>query len=274
MVLVIMLALLGVGFALWSDTLVIEGQVQTGEVDMAFSPCETNDPEDTFDPGYEKHVASCECALKQGELNDQADNGPDKLSIRVFDGYPSYRCRVTYDMTNIGSVPVHLYSVFEDYDPNALDVEQACVDEAGAPVELDHQLHPEESVDCIIDLHVLQPAPENETLWLHKEYWWGQFNEEVIRVEGGPWVFSGYGWGGWSCPAGYTVVGGGFEPPDATVEYSGPAQPGESGGTPLATYPVYPHYTYTPPETGWVVQNDNDSESILVFALCAGPVGP
>jgi hypothetical protein len=32
---------------------------------------------------------------------------------------------------------------------------------------------------------------------------------------------------------------------------------------------VYPHYTFTPPETGWVVQNNNDSETITIFVICA-----
>ena len=36
-VLVIMLALLGVGYALWSETLTISGTVSTGEVDVEFS---------------------------------------------------------------------------------------------------------------------------------------------------------------------------------------------------------------------------------------------
>ena len=37
MILVIALALLGVGYSLWSETLTIEGNVQTGEVDVALS---------------------------------------------------------------------------------------------------------------------------------------------------------------------------------------------------------------------------------------------
>jgi len=87
--------------------------------------------------------------------------------------------------------------------------------------------------------------------------------EWVVRVESPELAFGPNGWGGWSCPVDTHVVGGGYEPGTATVQFSGPAKAGE----PL--YPVYPHYTYIPPETGWVVQNDNDGESITVFALCA-----
>jgi hypothetical protein len=72
------------------------------------------------------------------------------------------------------------------------------------------------------------------------------------------------GWGGWSCPAGTHVVGGGYLPGTASVQISEAAQPGSISGL----YPVYPHYTYTPPETGWVVQNDDDSEDITIFVDC------
>ena len=37
MILVIALAFLGVGYALWSETLTISGTVSTGEVDVEFS---------------------------------------------------------------------------------------------------------------------------------------------------------------------------------------------------------------------------------------------
>jgi len=83
-----------------------------------------------------------------------------------------------------------------------------------------------------------------------------------VRYESPPLVFGPNGWGGWSCPAGTTVVGGGFEPSTATVLFSGPAMP----GAPM--YPTYPHYTFGAGETGWVVQNDNDQETITVFVIC------
>jgi hypothetical protein len=82
------------------------------------------------------------------------------------------------------------------------------------------------------------------------------------RYESPPLGFGPGGWGGWSCPAGTEVIGGGYEPSTATVAFSGPAKPGE------AMYPVYPHHTFAAGETGWVVQNDNDQETITVFVIC------
>jgi len=78
-----------------------------------------------------------------------------------------------------------------------------------------------------------------------------------------PMVFGPTGWGGWSCPAGTTLIDGGYEPSTATVAFSAAAKPGE------AMYPAYPHYVFGSGETGWVVQNDNDTETITVFVVCA-----
>jgi hypothetical protein len=84
-----------------------------------------------------------------------------------------------------------------------------------------------------------------------------------VRYESPAMVFGPNGWGGWSCPAGTTVIAGGYEPGSATVAFSGPAKPGE------AMYPTYPHHTFAAGETGWVVQNDNDQETITVFVICS-----
>ena len=92
--------------------------------------------------------------------------------------------------------------------------------------------------------------------------------KETTRVESGVFNFGPLGWGGWSCPAGTTVVGGGYEPADATVLISEAAKPGSESGL----YPVYPHYTFTPPETGWVVQNSNTSQALTVYAICIASV--
>ncbi len=88
--------------------------------------------------------------------------------------------------------------------------------------------------------------------------------KDTTRVESSPLSFGALGWGGWSCPAGTTVVGGGYEPADAVVLISEAAKEGSASGL----YPVYPHYTFTPPETGWVVQNSNTPQTLTVYALC------
>lgn len=83
-----------------------------------------------------------------------------------------------------------------------------------------------------------------------------------VRYESPPMAFGPNGWGGWSCPVGTTVIGGGYEPSTATVAFSAAAKPGEP------MYPTYPHHTFAAGEAGWVVQNDNDQETITVFVIC------
>ena len=81
---------------------------------------------------------------------------------------------------------------------------------------------------------------------------------ETIRVESPPLLFGPFGWGGWSCPAGTTAVGGGYEPPNATVQISQIAAPGS----------VFPHHTFGPQETGWVVQNGPFGQALTVYVIC------
>ena len=72
--------------------------------------------------------------------------------------------------------------------------------------------------------------------------------------------FGDGGWGGWSCPAGKIVTGGGFEGEDP-VAVSAPGLPGVE----------WPHYTFGPDEYGWVIQDYGNSagQSLKVYAICA-----
>jgi hypothetical protein len=75
-------------------------------------------------------------------------------------------------------------------------------------------------------------------------------------------VFGDGGFGGWSCPAGKTVIGGGFEATNP-VAVSAPGTPGS----------VWPHYTFPAGESGWVVRDAQDGagNTITVYAVCADP---
>ena len=88
---------------------------------------------------------------------------------------------------------------------------------------------------------------------------------EVMRFFSPPLDFGPMGWGGWSCPTGMHAVGGGHNLADVTA--AGIAQPGATVGG--FTYPTFPHYTFPAGETGFVVQNDNDTEEDrTVFVDC------
>lgn len=122
--LVVMLAALGVGYALWFEDLKIHGEVTTGELDVQFSlydPIEwfsnegnipiENVPESKFD------TVNCSSAfveynglLDSPESSGQPpDDGPEVIQFSVEGMYPSYHCLLQFDITNTGTVPVHFY---------------------------------------------------------------------------------------------------------------------------------------------------------------------
>lgn len=89
----------------------------------------------------------------------------------------------------------------------------------------------------------------------------GDYCITPITVESSMLNFSSTGWGGWSCPAGTKVIGGTTDCIES-LAISQPAKPG------VGTYPNYPHYTYTPPEEGWVVQNGGTPQSCKIYVDC------
>ncbi|HLB50485.1 MAG TPA: hypothetical protein VJL59_25980 [Anaerolineales bacterium] len=111
MILIVALATIGVAYGMWSETLIIKGEVHTGEVDVAFSPpwvieiVEWNGKLQE-EPKVKAPYASCEAWLEDGD-EGQSD-GDELLRIKVTDAYPSYHCFVFYDVSNIGTVPVHI----------------------------------------------------------------------------------------------------------------------------------------------------------------------
>lgn len=85
-----------------------------------------------------------------------------------------------------------------------------------------------------------------------------------IYIESPVMNFSGTGWGGWSCPEGTHILAGGYYPAEHTVLISEAAKPGSESGL----YPVYPHYTFSEGEEGWVVQNGGEAASLQIWIMC------
>jgi hypothetical protein len=57
--LVVGVASLGLAERLWSQTLSVEGTVDTEDMNVEFTDAYTNDDIGSIDPGYDKDVASC-----------------------------------------------------------------------------------------------------------------------------------------------------------------------------------------------------------------------
>jgi hypothetical protein len=99
-IILIILASIGVSYGLWSEILIIDGTVQTGEVYAEWIDCWCMDMGD--DPrgpvGNLKDVGSTTCTI---DVED-----PRIMHVTVFNGYPSYYndCKVSF--MNSGTVPV------------------------------------------------------------------------------------------------------------------------------------------------------------------------
>jgi len=267
-ILVIALALVGVGYAFWSETLTISGTVQTGEVDVQFS---TYDPVECVDtqaglcqPEPSEKADAANCTVTQIGSTDPNDNGVSKLVVTATGMYPSWHCKVSFDVTSTGNVPVHV-----ELPKPVGDIPVWVATDLATCYTNNVQLEQTESTGkCTLDIHFTNAqAPEENSI----PYTFGwtilakQWNEEpdVITVTSSMLDFGPTGWGGWSCPADHKYVVGGTTNCALALTSSQWAKPG------VGMYPVYPHYTYTAPETGWVVQNGAVGQSCQILVDCS-----
>ena len=171
----------GVAFALWADVLKIHIEVNTGNVDVQFGSYskmeyvgfpasgggwsfvpEGSDPE-------AKDVGQCTVRLQDIENEEShnpspaGDNDLD-LNITITNGYPGYKCEVTFEVKNTGTIPVKLY--FFDQSGNRLTPLPATftIDDA-VMCTLDGkdgaQVHPDTSATYTLSCVVQQSASED-----------------------------------------------------------------------------------------------------------------
>ncbi|NPV08269.1 MAG: hypothetical protein HPY83_09970 [Anaerolineae bacterium] len=113
LVIVVALALMGVAYALWTDTLEVSGTVNTGEVEAVVILGEVdegryvnNGVNDDLE-AESRDVALCRATLGAGPLRgNPGDNGPDRLHMEIINAYPGYRCYVELGVANAGSIPI------------------------------------------------------------------------------------------------------------------------------------------------------------------------
>jgi len=185
MMLVVALAAIGIGIALWSKVLTISGIVQTGVVNAAFEQVFTDDdnvvndplkdagdtgdcpihasplpgptscdpketgaegPDDVVRHRYDKDVAQCRAiALPDGQDNEPQP-GSQAAFVRLENAYPSYHCTAWFDVVNIGTIPVLLHAVSIQGNP-ALPCESG----ASTPYDLNGDGLPDIEI-CVSDL--------------------------------------------------------------------------------------------------------------------------
>lgn len=96
---------------------------------------------------------------------------------------------------------------------------------------------------------------------------------QPVHVTSGGLKYGPTGWGGWSCPANTTVIDGSLVVSGGDLAATYAWKPGATTGT--VNYPNTPFgYTYTPPEEGFIGQNDNDSGETIYLDFDCMPIVP
>lgn len=169
---VLALATMGLTYTLWSETLEVDGTVQTGTLDVTIGGT-TNEKvgvdgwvlDESLFPEKE---SAANCSL-QGSFNaalaapgDNVNTGNNTVTVTVNGGYPSFYCIATVTVTNVGSVPVHLN---QPEQTGGMDIAGLAPFDGyieGSCYENNVQLHTGESASCEIVIHFENDDELNE----------------------------------------------------------------------------------------------------------------
>jgi hypothetical protein len=152
---VLALGTMGVGFALWSETLYIDGTVFTGELAVEWSQ---DVPYDNEPP--EKDFSWAECYI---EL--------DTIYITIYNAYPSITYTIPIDIHNIGTIPMHVCGLV------VTGGNLPACSTVTFPDWFSIQLHPSESEWGEITVHLCNEAEENMIYSFTAELTVVQWNE-------------------------------------------------------------------------------------------------
>ena len=151
--LVLALGSLGVGFALWSETLYLDGYVYTGELSADWSLEAYGD-----DEAADKDVSWVDAYIVDGWLY-----------VYVYNAYPCINYYVDFDVTNTGTIPLHVCNLYCDYYgfPGTVTITNL-----GS-----NQVHSGDSVYGTIEIHLDNTAEENGYYYFYCDQTVVQYNE-------------------------------------------------------------------------------------------------
>ena len=119
---------------------------------------------ETYVENQLKDIASC----TSGWIGDNSD----EWVVRVLNGYPSFECWAEFEVTNTGTIPIHIYqpelkiaATPEELTIRLLEAPYTLPDNTvvGACYEDDTQLHTGETAHCAMYIHVEQGALQDHT---------------------------------------------------------------------------------------------------------------
>lgn len=123
---------MGLGFALWSDTLDVDATVNTGELNVRLDGASGNEVADNTAPGD----ASC---VGAGVIEPEGN----EATVTFTDAFPGHSCNVTTFVRNIGTVGAVLASANVTGDDARFDIVRLSTGQGGAP---EGQVYPDDAL--------------------------------------------------------------------------------------------------------------------------------
>jgi len=144
------------GYALWSETLTIDGTITTGDVDVEWSYY-------GYEIIQEKEISTMDVTFSE-----------NTMTVTILNAYPCVWYYVYFDIHCVGSIPVHFgpWTIIEDLPADAtftltdFDYETTQT-----------QLHTCEFVDGILEIHLENDATELTTYTFTATITAYQYNE-------------------------------------------------------------------------------------------------
>ncbi len=208
MIVVLALALLGVAYGLWSQSLFIRGIINTGNVKAAFTRAFTDDDGTVNDTARDSQdTGNCPISINGDPSCDPAASGPDvkdhhdkavancraliqanatSAQITLNAAYPDYYCTAWLAITNDGSIPVKIASAtvngqaIDPGVPKSFDLNGDSEPDAAihlTEIEQCQQIDPGETVYMDVDQQVLMGAPQDAAMTYLIELQLNQWNE-------------------------------------------------------------------------------------------------
>ncbi len=173
---VLLVASITAAYAMWSETLKVNVEVSTGEVDVKWSDWSCNDngadPQaPRFNNSEGKDVASCNVSVER--MDDEGN--AIKLLVVLNNTYPGYAVDIDLVVDNIGTIPVKLYN----YSINGTQSSSLTTNAIKAVLDIpeDTQIHPGGNSTYTLRIAILQGAEENETYTFEIVLTFAQWNE-------------------------------------------------------------------------------------------------
>lgn len=187
---VIALAGTSVGYAMWSESLYIDGYVETGELDWeftwAFPTPEPNGIDWTCDPGFQniravdppKDVGSIGTNL----VDTDGDGDYDTVEITLSNVYPCYFQSISMEYHINGNIAL----IIDHWDVDGVPVDAGyTITILNGAIEImildgvGTQMHPGQNGESSLRIHVLQPADEGTTYTFTVSVTGVQYNEYI-----------------------------------------------------------------------------------------------